>query len=1198
MPRRVDPGTINTTAGSGAGGSATVALGDIPALSEHIGTDVGAHPASAISTDAVPGILSAVSVEGSLDELSALVPREPPVVGEFDVTYDDLTIPDWGVLKLRDSGRLADGSVVASPAIWPSYWTGPDLADTEPFDPNYDDPVTDTEFNIFDGVYQGGGEGVAHAGAFNRAGTTTVTHRVTGQIGQAVVSGILYPADRGVLALVRWTPGETLAPIATALDLAARCPAAILLGAGADSTTGCDGAAPAPGLDTGLAFYGEGGDPTSFPGLASGQYNLNEIHTAVRFDLSGPLPAPFNVADNTVGQVRLGTDPGIGPVIVGLGIPILGGGTAARGGGDDNNFFGYRLPALSDYTGDTGLPWTPEAEYDRYFGTPAISASSSLTVAGNYTAFPGNFWGHQVARYRHVFTVPGNDVGGYALAHFKTEGAFEDFVLNGVIPSADDIYNVQLADYATLENLTNLYAGTPANASDEYHTLRSTIYTDPQGADANTNTTAEFNYSRVADDLMYVSGVAHHKPQTRTGATNFRITSMDVLFEDSTGAALGESGFWENTFYTHDSSMSPFGDGRDDVSSRNPMAVYLGTMSVESGAITFAGGPVSVNADERAGRVELNYLALNPNTIPWAGAEPVITDHAGFDFNAGDSLVFSGDETVPRFSEYSRPLVLVRRPVRSLTGDQIFAVDESSAGDQVLTHGGGGSAPQYGNLEDIVVEITNFNVGAVTDVNPATMPVSFSFSVTTQGTITDREVTEVVCGGSSTLSPAGPGDYFILDTPGVGNYYVWFNVGGGNVDPVGPGIGVEVPLTSGTLPDFIVAAELRRVIGGVVDLTNRYPYGAIKPLDSLYTGIKDVEERFLDETYRYQTFFFPVTPLGVSTSGLPGLSPALVSSIEGPGLPASSAIDFPVRPYSENRPEYAQAGTVTTAFHYADLSSVLLVWKHAQVRGFPDRLPPVEDGVEFSTPSAGRLTYPKIDYTTGYRPSVVGGDIVASSPQPDYSILSGDPNADVLRYMRAFDVGFNQIGFESHVGESEFILRLRGITYEDIAYVTPGPGGLGMAVEVKIPGLTSWCDVGRADGTGPSKISATEDGAGCAMLSASETFDGIDDEGIVFTQVRINMAPGTFFLNSDGEQPVLVRVKIRDTVAGRDLDFERHDGADSVTVRNRRLRGLIGMSIIREDEAFTTTAYLNNRLDSGLEDVEALDTGIVAVYET
>lgn len=1197
MPRRVDPGTINTTAGSGSSGSSTVALGDVPALSEHIGTDVGAHPASAISTDAVPGILSAVSVEGSLDELSALVPREPPVVGEFDVTYDDLTIPDWGVLKLRDSGRLADGSVVASPAIWPSYWTGPDLADTEPFDPNYDDPVTDTEFNIFDGVYQGGGEGVAHAGAFNRAGTTTVTHRVTGQLGQAVVSGILYPADRGVLALVRWTPGETLAPIATALDLAARCPAAILLGAGADSTTGCDGAAPAPGLDTGLAFYGEGGDPTSFPGLASGQYDLNEIHTAVRFDLSGPLPAPFNVADNTVGQVRLGTDPGIGPVIVGLGIPILGGGTAARGGGDDNNFFGYRLPALSDYTGDTGLPWTPEAEYDRYFGTPAISASSSLTVAGNYTAFPGNFWGHQVARYRHVFTVPGNDVGGYALVHFKTEGAFEDFVLNGVIPSADDIYNVQLADYATLENLTNLYAGTPANASDEYHTLRSTIYTDPQGADANTNTTAEFNYSRVVDDVQYISGIAYHKPQTRTGATNFTITSMDVLFEDSTGAALGESGFWENTFYTHDSSMSPFGDGRDDVSSRNPMAVYLGTMSVESGAITLAGGPVSVNADERAGRVELNYLALNPSTIPWAGAEPVTTDHAGFDFNAGDSLVFSGDETVPRFSEYSRPRLLVRRPVRGLTGDQIFAVEESIAGDQVLTHGGGGSAPQYGNLEDIVVEITNFNVGAVTDVNPATMPVSFSFSVTTQGTVTDREVTEVICGGASTLSPVGPGDYFILDTPGVGNYYVWFNVGGGNVDPVGPGIGVEVDVPSATSPDYEVAAALRHSLGAVPNITNRYPYRLVKPLDSLYTGIKDVEERFLDETYRYTSSFEPtgllVSPLGSST-GLPLVPLADRIALRGTGLPSVGAVDIPVRPLYSNRPEYAQYSFIPSALNQVSLVLLTGAGPEAQVRGFPDRSPPVEDSLENTTPSSGRLCWPELDYSSGFRPSLAGGDL--SSAQYDYSAVTSP--SGILFFTRAFDVGFNQIGFESHVGESEFILRLRGITYEDIAYVTPGPGGLGMFVRVKIPGLTTWCDVGRADGEGPSKQSTTEDGAGCAVLSASETFDGIDDEGIVFTQVRINMAPGTFFLNSDGEQPVLVQVGIRDTVAGRDLDFERHDGADSVTVRNRRLRGLIGMSIIREDEAFTTTAYLDNRLDSGLEDVEALDTGTTSVYET
>ena len=42
-----------------------------------------------------------------------------------------------------------------------------------------------------------------------------------------------------------------------------------------------------------------------------------------------------------------------------------------------------------------------------------------------------------------------------------------------------------------------------------------------------------------------------------------------------------------------------------------------------------------------------------------------------------------------------------------------------------------------------------------------------------------------------------------------------------------------------------------------------------------------------------------------------------------------------------------------------------------------------------------------------------------------------------------------------------------------------------MAIYIKVPGLTTWMDIGRRDGEGPSKQDPFADGAGCMILGAN-----------------------------------------------------------------------------------------------------------------
>jgi hypothetical protein len=310
------------------------------------------------------------------------------------------------------------------------------------------------------------------------------------------ISGKLFPADRGVVALIRF-PSDSDAtsvgfggvPAQNALEVLQRCVGAINLGQGAGVNDGLPGGA----LFTNL-------DRESFPSRQTGQYDLYEIHTGDYVLGSTRVGAnPDVVADNTAGRVRLLTDPlafNVADNTSDFGIPILFSPyQVTRADFNDpaqvqtlvtnQSFLSYRLPVLADYR-PSALP-TPPHERDRFFvkNTPNLDQKSDtynprFQTAGGYVTFGEvDNYSYQVARYRHVetllapasyiaetqdFSEPEYNFGSFALLHFKTETAFERLVRDGVAPQEEDLYSLNLLSYTDVEGNVGVNQG--ASGSD------------------------------------------------------------------------------------------------------------------------------------------------------------------------------------------------------------------------------------------------------------------------------------------------------------------------------------------------------------------------------------------------------------------------------------------------------------------------------------------------------------------------------------------------------------------------------------------------------------------------------------------------------------------------------------------------------------------------------------------------------------
>jgi len=745
MPRRVDPSTIVIGAGSAIPGS--VSPSSVTPSEVASGGIVNTLPAEAISIQDAFQRYLAGDVEGALGELAALVPPAPGPIGSSGPPWLGSTnsgVPDWGILKLWD-GPLDLSTVNDPEAIYPYYWRAPVSRDSTGFDP-HNDPV----FNIVDGanIYTGGGIGKAHAVfstvSMNTGGGPlpadgypswrtlgTIPLSVGGNIA-CVVSGIVSPADRGVLALVKWAPGDLSAPVAATsiADITNRCVAALLLGAGIGTGgAGCDGD---PG---GIWTFGSP-TPYDFPGAAAGQYDLNEIQTGTS-RTGGPAPT----ANPGAGQVRLLTDTSatpFSPNTTANGMPILGATASARGGiGTNGNFFAYRLPYLDDYsTGANGLKYTPRLPTDetaRFFNTLPPASTGTVPQAGAYDDFTADYWAIQIARFRHRFVLAVGATGAlrrdgsYALVHFRREEFFESYVVGGVVPTADKVYSINLVSWSGAAEIPNLINATPSPPaiSSTYSTNSSEVEEDPNGLSVPTMPGPTNTFGFTSSKKTTVSGVDYWVPlNPATGTPVGGLTTLNLAITN----------VFNSSYRSHDTvptSGPLFGDPRSFALNQNPVFIslasfsYEGTEAPDTSTITINAGALPFLLPGGLGKAKRSRIELGFADLLAGGAtNPAPGDPAFVNLPVGlvvNRIAFQGDPNTPAFTENAKVRVFVRRPqnvdgstgypLPALPATGLTAVSSAGGAPKILFHSmadvTGVVFPKYGNPAAVTNAVQN-----------------------------------------------------------------------------------------------------------------------------------------------------------------------------------------------------------------------------------------------------------------------------------------------------------------------------------------------------------------------------------------------------------------------------------------------------------------------------------------------------------
>lgn len=1115
MPRKTDPGKIKVGHGLAASDSVEVnalipgqgepgAAGGGSGMVQHIQDEHDAHPASSVSVDDVPKIYDANNVEGVLDELAALVPPRPASIG-FDLHYFKTTgIPDWGVLKLDDATwfirnpdqmknewvnyLLEDGNndLDTGTEIYPYFWRTPRAArdfGKGKWVSKGNDPRSDSMFNVADGGYVGGGVGEAHAGAFatelddktNRT-NLAMTHEIVPSSGkhggkEVVVSGMVFPADRGTLALVRFAPNgffdpETLTPEDFVKN---RVLAAINLGQGIFDK--CDGA---PG---GIFWLGDHGgdcaphsyDPFTFPGRATGQYDLRELHTGLyrKKDGSSPdgekLPDPFHDFDAdgvqgapAAGQVRLGTDPNSGIPVITDGIPIFGAGSMARGGGNDHNFFRYRLPYLVDYSKPHGIKWTPLHEKHRFYDKPAVALdpNSELEWAGNYREFEKDYWTFQVGRYRHQFKLPQDIIdehtprkcGHYVLIHFKKEVYFEDMVRDQIMPTQDKIYSANLVNWnyvGSVFNKTQKHDDADPVTASSYHVLRANVFEDNLGdkdsefcpgpvppiVDGEGQHEHAIVQVEPSSFYMFVSGIRYATSGSSGVDDGLHFRDLSVLLkEPDHHAEPPVYGLFESSFLTHDGVKNVEGSGTDMGDHKWLANMYPSFLSTKSFTNESDSTQVHLLPDHevmkddvnyRSGRVQYGFAHLqNPTTTHYP--VPKKDDQANL---YAEMIHFEGDD-LPKFSRDAVLRAFFRRP---------------------LNHG-----------RDFIDHTRFFNTGIKI----------LSFK--------EQDRVKILWHGADHTKT--------------------------NTDPI------------------------------------LYTHHWDHPQADPWNAEKHRAEFFLDESFRLRSDFREI-------NGSLNLSLKETENLNGPGLPHGDE-EVMALPYNEEMVMGTALGQIHWLGSKSHLTSLLEPEQklELQVAGWPDRNPPIEDGVRDTTHTSGVLIMPQHNFKTGYLPN---GNI-------DYSGLADKPRS----YVRLF----HDVGEE---GSSKVVIGLAGIHLEHFEWSAPNVGSNKMAILLKVPGLTTWMDIGRRDGEGPSKQDPFADGAGCMVLGPNtKNLSPKSQYGTKRCMVECNLGSAAALyrpldptnLEKTGTQ-VLVKVVIYPE--GADLNLEQ--GGPDGSVEN--IAGLVGIMV-------------------------------------
>ena len=1164
----------------------------------------GAHKASAITTDGAPSLLWSSTVEGALDELIGAVMQRPPMLGQSN-TGPFHGIPDWGYLKLRDGGltnyrgATEDGAVDLIPwdssqvesAIYPYLLqeVGPSI-DKE-FGIKMSDPWVDWTFNT--GMERlglpGAGYGRTHIGAFTRGGDVggplplpitrtarlypryTATDKSTKRPYRVpvTVSGTIFPADRGVLALLHFLPdtggdlkatflaqpliSDHTAPLSTP----GRVVAALLLGNGilgvqcsegqpCDVGQACDGS-PGGIFSPGVAKDGSF-DPFAFPGYATGQYDLAEIHQGVNSD-GNPLKAPWDDLDgDTVagvdrgaldvtpapGQVRLGTDPEAGETPVNYGIPILGGtywygvfpsdqpgslGYAIHGDAlvTGSNFFRYRLPALKDYSSATGLKWTPRGEnaevsfetkryFDRASGSNTTVYADGSAVgsvwrsAGLFDNFDEDYWPWQVARYRQTFLMQSiaptwdrQEIGSYLLIHFKTEADFERCVRDGEFPW---------------------------DMADPYEVYGITLATHPEDEGEVANPWLEVDAPEPPDGPAPLYGYAANPYHPLRG----------LIFQDPVGKSMPA---------VTDSALSWITDsvpGDEHVTWISGVA-YFTSRRVDNGnqSLVVVQCEISLGAGFWTSyRTDSNDYIAGTGPARVASQDPVMLATAPWGYAS-----YAGFESSLLIPVSPNPLVGL---VPTTDYQRQWRIDVP------FTHLGNNGSGAFSDTNaprdaDALTLISPNNIVLLgDDAYP-----SFSRKAQMRGHF------------RRPLNHINPNDLNRPFSLTNGHGAVFFM-------PQGP----TLLLHTTRWDAFNQTGEYGNFVVNIPGAPPNLGYA------SLHQPLKDYHEKFLDEVARFTSQF---------SAGINGWGPYTLDAVDalnGPGMGgwAGGPIEVPVRISLATVPWDGYSWLLMER-HLEDISKDS---RPLMVAGLPDRNPKISDMALMPFPSCGVLQYPQGDFTLGAGVSPNSLNHIVE-PQRDYSGLTG-----LRSYTRCFDAAFSHLALSPFsilvAGETELTLRFDGITLEDFAYTAPGPGGVEdnrISIALKVPGLTTWMDVGRQDGAGPSKQDPNLDGAGC-MIVGDETYNFVDPEsGYVGCYVRVHVGPvATLFENpglfsgytvglTQGESPVLVQVQMRETAYAYNLEeiatgVGTFEGISKPGASPSQVRGIIGIRIVHPNE--------------------------------
>lgn len=1165
-------------------------------LMSHVKDPHAAHPASAISVEDIPpGTFSSDNVQGVLQELAAgATPASGPAnVGEWTGAFPLTTgIPDWGTLSL---GTAAKGTFLLTSPIWPQshiypyQWVPPtpgnrtNLSQFGPFEPplastslppvppvyfefdqNSGADLTaewnaggavpkDSVFNVAGAApspnYTGGGVGTALAGGFTRAttGDLVQTYRVmrsSANVTPVVVTGVVYPADRGVLALVHWPAGGLMVDFEaqSLVGPTGKVVAAICLGKGLFG----EGTCPTDGEAGGLFVSGAAGDPYAWPGQASGQAGLDEIYLGVAKTFSTQTQADTNGANifkvtspywNFDGRVSsaLGitataqTSPTIMQATLAavhtfkIGQPI----TISAGNAD--------LPA-GTYT----VQSIPAGNIVRLYAAGTGGGAAGGTAqritgcdAADYPAdgipFPGQVRVGTIAGAGLPIVAGGVPILGAPWLQGAVRGTLAPTAPTVNADLNNNFFQYRLPVLADYSNAPTGLPYTPVLEKPRYYTK------PPLSDDPSTDLTQAGNFTDYSQDY-YPYQVARFRHR-------FEIPSA-ALFNDTGSYLLMH---FKKEEYFEDLVVDGVWPSDDKIYSANVAnvtAINAGTEGLEDVQASTA-----VNMIDQTPLSAPGWVNGSINGKPFFNlCGTVVVDRT--DIVANPPAITPG----PTFRIQTYPAALLTDWIHTVSGISYFAAKDDTnvrcfqidrfvlSATGMFDDGAVRRAFLTGNPDG------SFSTSRIMTMTPMMMHLGDFFGLRQGYTTTapagvwshDQHVEfaiEAISAGTS-VGGAGPAigsaavmPGITLETTGDATTPFMFST---NAKPhaflrtplshsVSPTDGVNLGNSSLSL----LGGDLVLFSGTTRDPTSGVGYGnLVNPLapvpvpplwpaaePSTFLSQKMYEERFLDEVFRYQSDFGAIL---------------LVNNLRGPGLPLPPApIEIPTKAgiatpfagYNWNAASWFQSGSATDPCYEMTLGTFANgLPEELQVAGIPHRNPPISEGVYAPKPMAGMLLYPKEDYTTGYRPNLAT-DLVT---QFDYTFGVFDRS-----YVRVIDLADVPV----LPGTPFAILRFHGLTLEDFAYgggVTPGSGNI--AILVKVPGLTTWMDVGRVDGAGPSKQDPLLDGAGCKVLGP-DTKNLTDIRfGYPIAQVKINVGPVANFFKCvvdpqcEDEIPLLVKV--------------------------------------------------------------------------